>query len=648
MLNRLAVPSFTQFKEKDEQLVISREQYLLKNEVPDTVREVILSSWKRCKQLNVNPNWSKAQLVYFNERQLLEKKEENEFLLKMAAPVLEEMLKSSFCENLLFVLCDPQGVILDGKGPGYGWRRAEPHHFVPGADWSEKSAGTNAIGTALASDQPTQVFAAEHFCEALQSYVCSAAPIKDPLTNKTLGVLDITGEKETIEAHNLQYVISQAKKIEHHLTLLLEKENVMTLKAIADAFEEPFVVIDINGVVKRSNQPAMKVLSIHEGVNISNSFYDPLDPTRLQELLNRSGEEKLRFHNGNRWVAKFYPYKIDGNLLGGMVVFKKDQKKTKIFVSKRFPTRYQFSDIITKHPPLIDLLEMAKKAAFSDKTVLITGETGTGKEMLAQSIHAHGSRRQGPFVGVNCGAIPKELLASELFGYEKGAFTGAQAQGKKGKFLLADQGTILLDEIGDLPLSLQVSLLRVLEERHIYPLGGEKPIPVDVRVIAATNKDLEKEVERGNFREDLYYRLNVIHFHLPPLRERLEDLPLLIKKMVCDAKGREIPIEPEVMETLMKYEWPGNVRELKNVLDQALFYAEDRIGMEHLPKRIVDKVFNRKKIPEKEPPQKEKQLDERDQLLRVLEKTRWNITRTARILNVSRMTVYRKMKRYGL
>lgn len=175
MLNQLAVPSFTEFKEKDEQLVISREQYLVKNKVPDTIRDVILSSWKRCKQLNVNPNWSQAQLVYFNERELLEKKEENKFLMKIATPVLEEMSKNSFCENLLFVLCDPQGVILDGKGSSYGWGRAEPHHFLPGADWSEKSAGTNAIGTALESGQPIQVFAAEHFCEALQSYVCSAA-----------------------------------------------------------------------------------------------------------------------------------------------------------------------------------------------------------------------------------------------------------------------------------------------------------------------------------------------------------------------------------------------------------------------------------------------------------------------------------------
>ena len=507
--------------------------------------------------------------------------------------------------------------------------------------------GTNAIGTALESGQPIQVFAAEHFCEALQSYVCSAAPIKDPVTKKTLGILDITGEKETIEAHNLQYVISQAKKIEYHLTLQLEKENMMMFNAIADAFEEPFVVIDIKGVVRRSNHSAMRILSIHEGANISSRLYDPLDQARLQELLNKSGEEKLRFHNGNNWVAKFYPYKIDGNLLGGMVVFKNETENENRLIQE-VPHAVSIFRYHNETLASIDLLERAKKAAFSDKTVLITGETGTGKEVLAQSIHAHGSRRQGPFVGVNCGAIPKELLASELFGYEKGAFTGALAQGKKGKFLLADQGTILLDEIGDLPLSLQVSLLRVLEERHIYPLGGEKPIPVDVRVIAATNKDLEKEVELGHFREDLYYRLNVIHFRLPPLRERVEDLPLLIKKIVCEAKGREIPIDPEVLETLMRYDWPGNIRELKNVLDQALFYAEDRIGMEHLPDRIVEKAFHKEKFVVKDSLQRVRQPDEKEELLRVLEKTKWNITRTARILNVSRMTVYRKMKRYGL
>ncbi len=638
-----AIRSFSEFKEKDKELTKTREHYLTQNKVTKIPRQTIFSSWERCKKSKVNPNWLQAQFVLSNKNELIEKKEENKFLLELVAPFVEEIFKKSSDKNLLVVLCDKEGILIDGRGHNNAWKKVEIHHFFPGANWSEDSAGTNAIGTALITEGPTQVFAAEHFCEGWQSYVCSAAPIRDPLTREILGILDITGEKESIEAHNLNHVITQVKRIESFLKQRLVKENIEIFQSIIDIIEDPFVIIDIKGKMKLCNPSAKNVFSLHKDENILH-FFDELNSFGLEDLLTREAELSLR----NCWIVKFYPYKINGALQGGMVLFKRERQKGKIKKSKRYSARYQFSDIITQYQPLVRLVDDARKASFSDKTVLITGESGTGKEILAQSIHSHGSWRHGPFVGVNCGAVPKDLIASELFGYEKGAFTGAQSQGKKGMFLLADQGTILLDEIGDLPLSVQASLLRVLEERHIHPVGGQTPIPIDVRVIAATNKDLEKEVSLGNFREDLYFRINVINFHLPPLRERITDMPLLVEQIIFNS-NRKISIDPVVFEVLKRYDWPGNIRELRNVLDQALFYAKDKIGLEQLPKNFIDKIENiEKKLVTDNIDQEKDLVDDKKQLLNALEKTRWNITRTARILNISRMTVYRKMKRYGL
>ncbi|SFJ66814.1 sigma-54-dependent Fis family transcriptional regulator [Thermoflavimicrobium dichotomicum] len=646
----LAIQSFAEFSEREKQLLVCWDDYLTKKKVPSGLRSLISSSWKRCERMRVSPLQTQVQVVS-DQYDLLQKKVENKLLLEVAMPFMEEIFLHFPTEKIISaVLTDACGVIIEIKANQKSLSTAESHTFFQGADWTEGSAGTNAIGTALATGQPTQVFGAEHFCWAWHPWVCSAVPIRDPLTNKILGILDISGEKGLVLAHDLYYLVSQVGKIEHNLTLHLTQENALTLQTLTDSMGDPFVVIDVNGTVKRSNVPAKMMLDLKEESILFNILEWAADPLEWRERLSNIFEEKLRSRNGTAWVAKFYPYKIAGKLFGSMVLFKKEWSQ-RIQTSVGHVARFHFSDLVTQHPSMLNLIEVAKKAAFSDQTVLITGETGTGKEVLAQAIHNHGSRREGPFVAVNCGAIPEELLASELFGYEKGAFTGANRQGKKGKFLLADKGTILLDEIGDLPLKVQTYLLRVLEERMVHPLGRERPIPVDVRVIAATHKDLEQELRKGNFREDLYFRLKVIHFQLPPLRRRKQDLPLLVDRMVAQlTKGKRKPsVDPAAMRVLEAYHWPGNLRELRNVLDRALFYAENRIGLEHLPKEIVEQARDREAVwimsswKEKREP-----LDEREKLLWALEATRWNITQTARILNVSRMTVYRWMKRYGL
>ena len=329
-----------------------------------------------------------------------------------------------------------------------------------------------------------------------------------------------------------------------------------------------------------------------------------------------------------------------------MAVFLKHQHhNVPLTNGKKLSTKHAFEDIVTNDENMVSLMKKAKKSAFSDKNLFIHGETGTGKELLVQSIHSFGPRSRQPFVAVNCGAIPKELMASELFGYEGGAFTGAKAKGKKGKFLLANKGTIFLDEIGELPLDIQVYLLRVLEEREIVPVGGNEVIPIDVRVVCATHKDLEEEVRKGNFREDLFYRLKVISLTLPPLKERKGDIPLLVKQFLLLEKN-SFELSDEALSLLMDYDWPGNIRQLKNCIEQAIFYAESSVI---LPKDLPKEISSGHQMENSNQKGETIQLKmDLETLSDTLLKTKGNVTRTAKALNISRMTVYRKIKQYDL
>ncbi|MCG8616115.1 MAG: sigma 54-interacting transcriptional regulator, partial [Desulfobacterales bacterium] len=315
-------------------------------------------------------------------------------------------------------------------------------------------------------------------------------------------------------------------------------------------------------------------------------------------------------------------------------------------------TRYTFDSIIGGSREIGYLKEQAWQAALNDSTVLVTGESGTGKELFAQSIH-HGSRRRlHPFIRINCAAIPKDLLESELFGYEAGAFTGAKAKGKAGKFELADRGTIFLDEIGDLPLDMQPKLLRVLEEKEFEKIGGTRIIRPDFRVICATNQDLEALMEQGRFRKDLFYRLNVIPIEIPPLRERREDiLPIalhLMEKMTREASLPEKRIEKEAEKELTHHDWPGNVRELSNVLERAM-YASDSpmIYKGDLP---FSMAFSgkRKKPKDRSNLKSAKNQAQIKAIYQALARTGYNKAKAARLLGIHRTLLYRKMKEFGI
>ncbi len=310
-------------------------------------------------------------------------------------------------------------------------------------------------------------------------------------------------------------------------------------------------------------------------------------------------------------------------------------------------------------PAMVKLKEQILLVAPSNASVLITGENGTGKELVARSIHFHSQRKEKPFVEINCAAIPEELIESELFGHEKGAFTGAVSQ-KKGKFDLADSGTLFLDEIGDMSLKTQAKVLRILQERKFERVGGNRTIEVDVRIIAATNKVLEDEIRAGAFREDLFYRLNVVPFTVPPLRERQGDIPLLAEHFLdnfCSREGigRKV-ITPEAMEALKGYAWPGNVRELKNVVERLVIMTPGTtVDLNHLPESIVsgesrhgdgdgrlDGVFELSTLREA------REEFEKEFILQKLEENNWNISKTAEVIELERSNLYRKLKSYGI
>ena len=315
-----------------------------------------------------------------------------------------------------------------------------------------------------------------------------------------------------------------------------------------------------------------------------------------------------------------------------------------ILLRRKLEERPEYDEIIGKSDAMQDVFELISRVAPTESTVLITGESGTGKELIAQAIHGNGPRCYMPFIALSCGALPDSLLESELFGYEKGAFTGADHT-KKGRFEMADKGTLFLDEIGDISLKTQVDLLRVLQEKEFNRLGGQCVIKVDVRILAATNRDLKKAIKENRFREDLYYRLNVISIHAPPLRERNEDIPLLVEAFIrryCLEMNREpIKVAPSALRLLMAYDWPGNVRELENVIERALVIGQGKeIVSDDLP-------FSRKELAPETFPRSLKKM-EKMHIERILEETEWNIRRAAIELEIDRQTLYNKIEKYKI
>ncbi|MDF2903161.1 MAG: transcriptional activator of acetoin/glycerol metabolism, partial [Bacillus sp. (in: firmicutes)] len=339
-------------------------------------------------------------------------------------------------------------------------------------------------------------------------------------------------------------------------------------------------------------------------------------------------------------------------LVGYRVIFIDKNKKALRSPSRLISKDGPWQDVIGASEGFLDALYKCQKAALSNVPILLLGESGTGKEKIAQSIHKSSHRCDQPFLAINCGAIQKELIGSELFGYERGAFTGASKEGKKGKFEEAHGGTLFLDEIGEMPLELQVHLLRVLQEKEITRIGSSRPISVNVRIIAATNKNLYDLCNKGLFREDLFFRLNVVSVNIPPLRERKDDLTLIIEyflKQFTKKYGKELlTLSEDIHQYFLEYSWPGNIRELQNVLEHAVIFSDSSlITFEDLPAYLIEYGISNSSTNQK-PKLSLIHDEEQKVLIRLLEETNWNLSAVAKRLNIARSTLYRRLKKYQL
>jgi len=445
------------------------------------------------------------------------------------------------------------------------------------------------------------------------------------------------------------------------------KEMIKAIDVILNNVHEGIVIADTEGRVVYVNEANARITGQNNKEVIGRYVKDVVPESSLLEVLE-TGKEKLgtRTRVGDKYViSNIVPIYDEGQLIGSISVFmditelEELNKKLKEAEEQISHLSAQLSGFLGngefvagQNPAMQKVLYIARKAAGVNSNVLITGESGTGKELLARFIHQSGVRRDKPFVTVNCAAIPESLLESELFGYEAGAFTGADRHGKKGLFEQADKGTIFLDEIGDMPLVLQVKLLRVLQDQEIRRLGGTKRIKLDIRVIAATNKAIEKMVEEGTFREDLYFRLNVIRINIPPLRARPEDIPIYVKHLLhklCRRIGKDIPeVTPSAMKSLIMYNFPGNIRELENILEKCLVMDEDGVIDQadlteslNTPRQSSGFYIN---TSGKWPSLREV---ERELLKRTLALYS-NRSQAAKMLGISRATLYRKLREMGL
>jgi transcriptional regulator with PAS, ATPase and Fis domain len=517
------------------------------------------------------------------------------------------------------------------------------------------------------------------------------------LLGQAVGVLAVVGRHEHYHPHTLGMVTAAAQAISNQLQMQVWLSNandlLSELKTILQTLSEGILLLRRDGVISQMNAPAGTMLGLSPAKVTGRRLSDVLPlPTVLAQALEARqllSYEEIVFdtiHGRVTCLCTLNP--ITGHLQetgledivgsaglrisesvasDGFVLILRSIERVQKLVHRMTGTRARltFANVVGESAALQEALRLGRMASGSNSTVLLHGETGTGKEIFAQSIHNSSRRANGPFIAINCAAIPRELISTELFGYEGGAFTGADRQGRPGKFEQAHGGTLFLDEIGDMPRDLQTSLLRAIETRTVVRVGGQRVIPADVRIIAATHKDLREESRLGNFRSDLYYRLNVLTIEIPALRKHISDLPLLVQHFLqrqSNILGRSLSITPEALAALAQYSWPGNVRELENMLERVTYLtSRPTIGLDDLPidfqrppeVETATPVPPQKAEPAKIAPKRGVLKDhsmnaEAQAMMQALDTSNGNVTRAAALLGISRTTLWRKMVRYGL
>ncbi|MBD3859900.1 sigma-54-dependent Fis family transcriptional regulator [Bacillus sp. 28A-2] len=586
----------------------------------------VMESWHRCKQANVNPYLDKGQSLLENELFSAQKKKYSLFL-NTALPYLNKISQQLKESDMMALLIDADGYVLSLTGSQRTMVEARKINFMEGARWTETDVGTNAIGTALVIGEAVTINGTEHFSVASHHWSCSAAPIRDA-DGTIIGVIDISCMADNRHPFMLGMASTVAYAIEREIQVQQKRKEMELISRSLQQVEadEPYVVCNEKKQIVFASRPIRERYSDWYGMDV-------------ERLMGES------FAIRDKQIIQS---EQDGKMLG-MSFSLEEAAKSNITVSfAQFPGESGTSQVFQQ-----TLSEM-KRAAQTDANVSIWGETGTGKELAARAIHLASERHKGPFVAVNCGAIPESLLESELFGYVEGAFTGAKRHGAKGKFEQAHKGTLFLDEIGEIPYTMQVALLRVIEERKVVPLGGTHEIPLDIRIITATHRNMNELLKEGKIREDLYYRLHVYPINIPPLRERKEDIPDLYcyyqKKHQWKAKFPE-----SFFQKLQEYHWPGNIRELFNLFEhiRVLFPEGGRIGSSQYAEVLDALDQKKKKQYPAEGQEISKELTYREQIrkqmmIEALQKTKGHVSEAARLAGVPRSTFYKWMQKFNL
>lgn len=643
----------------------------------DVMAEMVERSRRRSRSFGLEEYFA-PELGCRGHHEVGEAQHESRLLFRHAAPVMEILYSQIANTESMVVLTNSKGLILSSLGDNGFLEKASRVALAPGAEWSERSKGTNAIGTALAEESPVTVLGGQHFLSSNRFLACSCAPIFDPL-GEVIGALDVTGDSHAFHPHTLALVRMSARMIENHMFAdRFEREVRLHFHARADflgTLAEGIVVFTEDGRFVTANQPAQAHIGMSPDGLRSQTFGSlfglPLS-TATGASAGSPAPLELRLNSGVRvWGRVMRPRSagLQPSVRSSSLRQQAPRSGTRSLDaqgSRASLSALKYLD--TGDLQVAQAIDKLMRVQGRDIPVMILGETGTGKELLARAIHTDSDRSSRPFVSVNCASIPESLIESELFGYEEGAFTGAKKKGSQGLILQAHGGTLFLDEIGDMPLQLQARLLRVLQERKVTPLGAAKEIEVDIAVVCATHRNLKDLIAKGEFREDLYYRLNGLVVRLPALRERTDFLVVMrrILASLCE-NSHQVTVSSDVLRDFQSYHWPGNFRQLHNLLRTAVVMVgcEGEIQQHHLPDDFRDELQSYADLdagdtrsePSIElprgassadhgsrPPVSSQSLDALalQAMADALRQHRGNVSAAAKALGVSRNTIYRK------
>ncbi|TKH24521.1 sigma-54-dependent Fis family transcriptional regulator [Bacillus cereus] len=592
------------------------------------INERISESWHRCKQANVNPHMNKSQKI-LSSNFFQDQKKKSEIFLDIAIPQIQNMRKTIDELQMMALLIDPDGYVLSLSGNKQTLKRAKHINFIEGVKWTEAAVGTNAIGTALEIEEAIMISGTEHYSVVSHSWSCAAAPIHND-DGKLIGILDFSCPIEFSHPYMLGMVTSIAHAIERECSIRVHQNELHLIHRFLDVIDsdEQVVICNHRDVIVSASK------SVRERINNWSRM-------KLEELMHHGLETKLEIpvYSNERMIGK--------------CMYLKENKQMNTYSALTFIKGITFPGVTGTSRAFQHTLEEIKLVSPTDASVYVCGETGVGKEYVARAIHENSPRKDGPFIAVNCGSLPKELIESELFGYAEGAFTGARRQGYKGKFEQANGGTLFLDEIGEVPPEMQVALLRVLQERTITPIGSSKEVPVNIRIITATHKDLLRLVEEGKFRQDLYYRLHVYPLYVPSLIERKEDIPYFIQHF-CEQKNWNVVFPKSICNQFLQHTWPGNIRELVNALERIYILSQGREICEKQVALLIQTMMGNQQQLELQVENKTehtlnfREKIQRDSMIEALQKTNGNVSLAAKLLDVPRSTFYKRMQKYKL